>query len=529
MGGLAKGERERRAVVYVRVSSVRQAEDGLPIESQIEQCQAKARALGARVLRVFRDDGLSGRTTRRPAFLEAMEYCEQQRVDFFVCWSTSRFARNRLDAALHKRALANLGTRLVYVSQDFGETDDAWLTEAIIEVIDEQYSRTIAKDTRRSMRKNAEDGFWNGGKVPFGFEAVAAGRRRKLAVRESEAVIVRTMFRWCLDGAGAKEIGTRLNAAGLLRRGHAWSKNTVANVLANPAMKGCVAWTDRGEAIVTPSHEGAVSAAEFDHVQLLIGQRAPRNAGGTPKSEAVFSGILRCGWCGEAMMTESATGRGGVRYRYYNCRGYLHGIGCESRRVAVEPVGRALVDAVCERIFTPATLRGLVLELRQQSSEFARFRQERIDAIAAELSDVERRLRRLYESIEADAGLELADVAPRLRELRGRQETLKRAAADVEAEAGPLVSLSEDEVWRAAELFRDVVRSCDEPAKLRQVMAAIVKKASIRDHEVALDYWPESIVNAIGGSQCAVTWLPGVATGRTKRMVVVIEGVRRRA
>ena len=528
MGGLASGARERRAVVYVRVSTARQAEDGLPIESQVEQCQAKAHALGARVLRVFRDEGLSGRTTRRPAFVEAMEFCEQTRVDLFICWSTSRFARNRLDAALHKRTLARLGTKLVYVSQDFGDADDAWLTEAIIEVIDEQYSRTIAKDTRRSMRKNAEDGYWNGGKVPFGFETVAAGKRRKLAVRETEAVIVRTMFRWCLDGVGAKEVATRLNAAGLLRRGSVWSKNTVANVLGNPAMKGCVAWTDRGEAIVRPSHEAVICAEEFDRAQMLIGQRAPRNAGGTPKSEAVFSGILRCGHCGEAMMTESATGRGGVRYRYYNCRSYLHGIGCESRRVAVEAVDAALVDAVCDRIFTPETLRGLVVELRQQSSEFERFRQERIDAIAVELGDVERRLRRLYESIEADAGLELGDVAPRLRELRARKEALKRAGAAVEAEMGPEVSLGEDEVWQAAEMMREVVRSCDDAAKLRQVMSAIVKRASIRGREVAVDYWPESIVNALGGSQCPVTWLPGVATGRTKRMVVQVEGLRLR-
>lgn len=73
-----------------------------------------------------------------------------------------------------------------------------------------------------------------------------------------------------------------------------------------------------------------------------------------------------------------------------------------------------------------------------------------------------------------------------------------------------------------------MVRSCQKPTKLRPVTAAIVKKASIRGHEVALDYWPESIVSAVGGSQCPVTWLPGVATGRTKRMVVQVEGLRLR-
>ena len=527
MGGLSKGERERVAVIYARVSTARQADDGLPVESQLEQCKAKAQALGARVLQIFRDDGISGRTTRRPAFLDAIEFCERQRVDLFICWSTSRFARNRVDAALHKRSLERVGTRLVYVSQDFGESDDAWLTEAIIEVIDEQYSRTIAKDTRRSMAKNARDGYFNGGRVPFGFRAIAAGKRRKLEPLEAEAVVVRTMYRWYVDGDGFKEIAQRLNGAELLRRGAGWSKNTVCNVLTNVAMKGCVGWSDRGEAITTRSHQPIVSEEEFDMVIQLMGSRAPRNVGGRPKSEAVFSGILVCGHCGEAMMTESATGRGGARYHYYNCRSWLKGIGCASRRIKVETLDALLVDAVCERVFTPGNLRALVVELRQQSSEFERTRQDRIDAIAGELSDVERRLRRLYESIEADAGLELADVAPRLRELRARQETLKKAAESVAAEIGPAASLSDDEVWRAAEMFREIVRTTENPAKLRQFLSGIVKKASIKEGEALIDYWPESIVNSLGGSRCGATWLPVVATGRTVRISVVLPAVSR--
>ena len=75
------------AVIYARVSTSRQADDGVPVESQIDQCRAKALALGASVLEVFRDDGISGRTSQRPAFLAAMDYCELNRVDYFVCWS----------------------------------------------------------------------------------------------------------------------------------------------------------------------------------------------------------------------------------------------------------------------------------------------------------------------------------------------------------------------------------------------------------------------------------------------------------
>ena len=119
------------------MSSARQAADGLPVQSQIEQCRAKAAAVGAVVVREFRDEGISGRTTKRPAFLEAVDFCEEERIEYFICWSTSRFARNRIDAALYKRTLERFGTRLVYASQDFGEGDDAWLPETAYCLLDE--------------------------------------------------------------------------------------------------------------------------------------------------------------------------------------------------------------------------------------------------------------------------------------------------------------------------------------------------------------------------------------------------------
>ena len=52
----------KTAIIYARVSSARQADEGISVDSQIEQGTRKAQDLGAMVLRVFRDDGISGRT-----------------------------------------------------------------------------------------------------------------------------------------------------------------------------------------------------------------------------------------------------------------------------------------------------------------------------------------------------------------------------------------------------------------------------------------------------------------------------------
>ena len=341
-----------KAVIYARVSTARQADDGLPVASQIERCRDKAAALGAEVVKVFRDDGISGRTTQRPAFQEALDFCDRGGVDYFVCWSTSRFARNRLDAALNKRLLVKMGVKLAYASQDFGESDDAWLTEAITEIIDEQYSRTIAKDTRRSMAKNAQDGFFNGGLVPFGFRPAPVGRRKRLEIDAGESATVSAVFRWYLGGDGCKSIALRLNSLGSLKRGQLWDKKRVAAVLNSRAVTGHVTFNDAGREIVTLAHPAIVSEEDFAQAQATRASRAPENVGGRPRSEAVFAGLLRCGECGEAMATESATGRAET-YRYYNCRAFLQGSGCRNQRRRVDQLDKLLLDGVMAMVLTP--------------------------------------------------------------------------------------------------------------------------------------------------------------------------------
>ena len=50
---------------------------------------------------------------------------------------------------------------------------------------------------------------------------------------------------------------------------------------------------------------------------------------------------------------------------------------------------------------------------------------ERLDAIDAELNDVEIRLSKLYDALETNK-LSLDDLAPRIKELRSRQDELKK-------------------------------------------------------------------------------------------------------
>jgi DNA invertase Pin-like site-specific DNA recombinase len=61
------------------------------------------------------------------------------------------------------------GTSIAYVTMDIDTTKkEGWLLEAMLDMVDEFYSRTVADDTLRSMMKNAADGYYNRGTPPYG-------------------------------------------------------------------------------------------------------------------------------------------------------------------------------------------------------------------------------------------------------------------------------------------------------------------------------------------------------------------------
>ena len=99
--------------------------------------------------------------------------------------------------------------------------------------------------------------------------------------------------------------------------------------------------------------------------------------------------------------------------------------------------------------------------------------------MADELVGVERRLRKLYETIEAGAGLNLADIAPRLRELRAQQDKLRVEIERIDADPGPQTRLEDGDVATAARIFRDILVTAESPAKVREFLRHVLQLSLI--------------------------------------------------
>lgn len=525
---------EKTAVIYARVSDRKQKEEELPIASQLEECRRKAEQLGASVLRIFADEGRSGRTSDRPAFQDAILYCETYSPIYLITWSSSRFARNRVDAGFYKQRLDRAGTSLCYVSMEVDtSTDSGWMQDAVMEIFDELHSRRISADTRRSLLKNAREGRWNGGRPPFGFRVVPdpqQPKRKRLEPDPAEALLVRKIFELrARDGMGARQLTHWLNEQGHSNRGKRWNKTVVGYLLRNQAMIGRTVFgkTDRATGrqrprdqwIVVESHQAIVPMDLWEEVQAGLDAAADACESGSPNSQHLFTGLLHCGECGARLHIETAKGRS-RRYFYYNCSAAMKLRRHAPRRLPADVMDDYLVDVICAKVFSFENLHDVVEGLRQAAQDWAVDRNERRRSIVARLTGIEGKVTRLYEVLELygkDAP-NLADLTHRLRQHNEERKLLEQQLAQVEAEQQPAVRVTEEDVRQLATALVDIIKTSERPARIRTFFSSFIEGVTIEDEQVVIQYDPSRLVTMTPQKEVmvprTVMWLPGTGSNR---------------
>ncbi len=520
------------------MSTAKQADDELPLESQIAQCTEKAADLGVRVDRVFVDAGRSGRDEDRPEFQEAIQFCETLSPEYFITWSTSRFSRDKVHAGMYKLRLAKAGTEIIYVSMPIDRhTNTGWMTEGMLELFDEFYSRQIAADTTRSMVKNAMEGYFNGGRAPFGFRAMPAPdnlKRKRLEPNPAEVPIVSDIFKMRARGAGAKTIAIHLQDQGVKNRNKEWTKSSILALLRNDTMVGRVVFGRRDRAtrrikprsqwIIVDAHEPIISIDLWDSVQSLMDDATADSNKGSPKSTYLFTGILHDEATGTSMQIESAKGYS-KRYWYYNCRAAQKlGTG-QNRRIAAREFDEWMVGVILDRILTPDFLEVVISDLHDACGTWVLDHKKRRQVVASSLTAAGRKNSKIFEVLE-EYGRDspnLGDLTKRLRANNEHVNKLEAQLAAIDAEQKPDFEITPQYVDELAATLRYIIETTENPKKLRHFFGSFIDRIWVLDDSVRLEYRPECL---IVGNQEPVTvpskvgWLPEHALLGTKTLAV---------
>ena len=220
----------RVVVGYVRVSTARQATEGVSLEAQESRIRAYAVAQGLEVASVHVDEGLSGgRANNRPALQAALtDACKRRGV--LVVYSLSRLARSTKDALEIGARLDKAGADLVSLSESLDTTSASGkMIFRLLAVLAEFERDLISERTTGAMAHLRLAGRRISHVIPYGYTDEGG----KLVPVPAERAVVRRMLAWQEAGLSLRAIAAKLAEAGIpSKMGRpTWTAATVRHVL----------------------------------------------------------------------------------------------------------------------------------------------------------------------------------------------------------------------------------------------------------------------------------------------------------
>ncbi len=226
-----------RIIAYTRVSTGKQAEEGLGLEVQEQAIRSWAKANHHKIAAVVADEGVSGakELDDRPGLAEALAMVREGLVGGICVYRLDRLAR---DLVLQEQLLAEIrrqGGELFttsaaeagYLSDD-PDDPSRRLIRMVLGAVSEYERSMISLRLRAGRRRKAEKGGFAYGSPPLGWRA----ERGQLVVDEAESEVLARMAELRHDGASLREIATVLADEGHRpKRGARWHPQTVARAL----------------------------------------------------------------------------------------------------------------------------------------------------------------------------------------------------------------------------------------------------------------------------------------------------------
>jgi site-specific DNA recombinase len=299
---------EKLAVIYARVSSREQEEEGYSIEAQLKLLRGYAQKHGFRVLGEF-VDVQSATNPGRSKFeemvktLKSLKACRTILVE-----KMDRLARNQEDMVMLRRLdleihFAKAGT--VYSKDSKAQ---AKFMQDIELATSTYYSNNLSEEVIKGMTEKAAQGFYPG-RAPFGYRNNRETRNIEPSA-ETSRFVKRAYALYATGQYSLKTLGKQLKE----EFGKAPARSYLHYMLTNTHYVGLFEWrgvTYRG------NYEVFITQDLFDRVQsVFTGFNKPKYR----SVEIAFRGRMTCKHCGCAMTGERKKGK----YVYYRCTGY-HG------------------------------------------------------------------------------------------------------------------------------------------------------------------------------------------------------------
>jgi site-specific DNA recombinase len=378
-----------RVAIYVRVSTQRQAQTQT-IDQQIDRLRTHLEAQGWPLpeAHIFRDDGYSGASLKRPGLDRLRDRAAMASFDKIFITDPDRLARNYVHQVLLLEELQKHGCRVEFLDRPMSQDPHDQLLLQIRGAVAEYERTLIAERMRRGRQRRFQAGKllpWT--RAPYGYRMAADRPRDPSGVYQdpAEAAVVAEIFAWYLEGRhtlhGLVDHLHDLGVPSPSGKPH-WSGPSVRGILRNPVYTGRV-YANRtryrdaqvrrsathpigrphGTATPLPEREwvevgpvpAVVTREQFDLVQAKLATNRSYSARNNKVGTCLLRSLVSCGGCGLACLARRLP----PRNSYYVCTGktraarHRNGATCESRYIPSQALDELVWQDLCDLLRHP--------------------------------------------------------------------------------------------------------------------------------------------------------------------------------
>lgn len=326
------------------------------------------------------DDGYTGSNFDRPDYKRLMEDIYDHKVNCVIVKDLSRMGREYIELGrLLQKTFPTLGVRFIAIGDHFdsmsASASDTNIVLPMKNFINESYCSDISQKVRYVKKMQRENGEYIGPHPVYGYKRDRMWN--KLVVDEYPAQIVRTIYRWKMEGISAFASANRLNEAGILSpmaykassgsnyhsglkadgRTSKWTPKAVLRILRDEVYTGTLVQGKQRKqnykikkminvppeewVRVEDTHEAIISRAEFEIVQHLLEHDGRVNE--TNGRINMYASLLFCADCREQMIRKRNCAR---KQDGFICSTYNRSEGCTRHTVVEEDLTAVVQEAV---------------------------------------------------------------------------------------------------------------------------------------------------------------------------------------
>ncbi len=215
---------------YVRVSTDRQAEQGVSLEAQEAKIRAMATVQGSELLDVIVDGGESAKSMNRPGLQKLMGLVNSGKVQAVIVAKLDRLTRSVKDLCGLLELFEKRKVALISVAEALDTGSAAGrLVITIMGAVSQREREAIGERTRDALQHKRNSGE-RVGNIEFGYRLSPDGRHLEPDPAEQAALVeIRSLRR---QGHTLRGIAVALNRRGHhTRRGTEWRLESVARVV----------------------------------------------------------------------------------------------------------------------------------------------------------------------------------------------------------------------------------------------------------------------------------------------------------